>query len=287
MSKIKQAILGSIIADSYCLGAHWIYDEAELEAINFSWDELNAPLAMWHKGKNRGDLTHYGDHTLWLIEFLAQNSAFDVAKYAAFWLEKTASFSGYEDGSTRDTIAALKEDASTTTGAKSADLSICGRISPLLLVSNTREVFVSNSVSFAALTHNNEVTLDAVAFFANVLYCVIEGSDIKNAIEQTESSKQQEKWIEDAKASVDKDSFDTIRTFGPACGVDGGFAGTIHLLLKATSLKEALELNAKAGGDSSARGMIVGMIMGANEKTIPYLSELNCRENLDALLAKF
>lgn len=287
MSKIKQAILGSIIADSYCLGAHWIYDEAQLESIDFSWDELNAPLAMWHKGKSSGDLTHYGDHTLWLIEFLAQNSTFDVAKYAAFWLEKTASFTGYEDGSTRETIAALKEDSSTITGAKSADLSICGRIAPLLLVSNTREEFVSNARAFAALTHNDVLTLDAVEFFANVLYCVIDGQEIKSAIAETKSSKQLEKWIADAADSVDKDSFDAIRAFGPACGVDGGFAGSIHLLLKSTSLKEALALNAKAGGDSSARGMIVGMIMGANESTIPYLTQLNCREKLDALLAKF
>ena len=56
---INKAIEGSLVADAYALGAHWIYDEVQLKDLDVNWDELNAPQAMWHKGKEKGDFTHY------------------------------------------------------------------------------------------------------------------------------------------------------------------------------------------------------------------------------------
>jgi len=76
-----------------------------------------------------------------------------------------------------------------------------------------------------------------------------------------------EKWIDEAIEKKDSDSFETIREFGPACGIDGGFAGVIYLLLQNKSFQEIIALNAKAGGDSSSRGMVVGMILGMKTDT--------------------
>ena len=41
----------------------------------------------------------------------------------------------------------------------------------------------------------------------------------------------------------------------------GGFAGVIHILGKYTNFKDAMMNNAKAGGDNSARAMIIAMIL--------------------------
>ena len=69
--------------------------------------------------------------------------------------------------------------------------------------------------------------------------------------------------------SKGKETFGTIRTFGPACGVEGGFEGTIHVLASYDDYKSAMIANAQAGGDNAARAMIIGMIMGAANKEIP------------------
>ena len=53
--------------------------------------------------------------------------------------------------------------------------------------------------------------------------------------------------------------------------MDGGFEGTIHLLVSYDNFKDVMIANAKAGGDSAARGMIVGMLMGAANYEIPSL----------------
>ncbi len=62
LSTINHAIEAAFVADAYALGAHWIYDEAQLKSLDLNWEALNAPQAIWHKGKQKGDFTHYGDH---------------------------------------------------------------------------------------------------------------------------------------------------------------------------------------------------------------------------------
>ena len=72
--------------------------------------------------------------------------------------------------------------------------------------------------------------------------------------------------------------------------MDGGFAGVCHLLLRyPDDATTALVENAKAGGDSAARGMILGMIYGAgNVDPIPGTWEggLNARKEISALIER-
>ena len=80
-NNIKSAVETALVADSYLLGAHWIYDAEELKNLDMDWNTLNAPKAPWHKGKDVGDFTHYGDHAKWLEYSVAQNNCFDLASY--------------------------------------------------------------------------------------------------------------------------------------------------------------------------------------------------------------
>jgi ADP-ribosylglycohydrolase len=97
-----------------------------------------------------------------------------------------------------------------------------------------------------------------------------------------------EKWIDEAIEKKECDSFETIREFGPACGIDGGFASVIYLLLQNKSFKEIMTLNAQAGGDSSARGMVVAMILGMNtdvELPTEWIDGMKNLNNINNLLA--
>ena len=265
--KIKDLVLSSLVADSYCLGTHWIYDENQLINNDINWEELNAPMAIWHKGKSAGDFTHYGDQNYWLYEFLKDKNCFDEKEFLDFWFEKMKTYTGYIDGASRNTILNI-ENGVVPSGANSHDLSIVGRVVPLLKVSKTKEEFLQNVGKFVKLTHNSKEALQSADFFANLLLLVLENNEIEKSILELKNSYDSffQEMIEKGINSKNSDTFETIRTFGPACDINSGFSGVIHLLCKYDNLKNMLVANSKAGGDTSARAMISSVIFLANKQ---------------------
>ena len=105
--------------------------------------------------------------------------------------------------------------------------------------------------------------------FASILYEVASGESIADALKSEEVDTSLKTAFDTAVASRGKNTFESIQTFGPGCPVDGGFEGTVHLLVSYDNFKDAMIANAKAGGDSASRGMIVGMLMGATGYEVP------------------
>lgn len=264
--KVKDLVISCLVADAYSLGAHWIYDEKQLKELEVDWNKLNDAKAIWHKEKKAGDFTHYGDQTLWLYEFLEDKESFDVNEYLEFWRSKIEVYNGYIDGATRETLENINDEVSPT-GSSSTDLSIIGRIAPLLLVSNSKEDFLQNVQKFVTCTHNSNEAIVASKFFASLLLEVLDGKGIEESIlslkEKFDTKIQS--YIYSGVASKTDDTFQTIRDFGPACDISGGFEGVIHLLCKYDNLKDLLICNGRAGGDTSARAMIATMIFIAQE----------------------
>ena len=280
--QIKNSILASLTADAYLLGSHWVYDEAQLKDLPIEWNQLNAPQAMWHKGKSKGDFTHYGDQTFFLLEYMTQNKAFDKEDFYNFWHKKMASYDGYIDGASRGALENM--------GSSSNDLSICGRLAPLLINAKNKEDFLSSVNDLVTITHNSALAKTASEFFAQLLWDSKENQNIQGNIEKLKSAYPTlSSWIDAGVNSKDKETFSTIRDFGPACGIDGGFAGVIHLLSLEDDFTTLMQKNAKAGGDSSARGMVVAMILGTQNNfkhnkewtnSINLIQEI--RENINA-----
>lgn len=268
--KIKEIVLSVLVSDSYCLGTHWIYDEKKLQTLDINWEELNPPQAIWHKGKVAGEFTHYGDQTLWFYQFLQDKQSFDVDEYIQYWKTKIDIYEGYIDSATKNTLENIEKGVSPT-GSNSTDLSIVGRIAPLLLVSKTKDEFLDNVEDFIKATHNSYEAVSTGSFFAKLLVEVLSGKSIEGAISylKEDFDMKIQSYLVDGISSKNKDTIEAIRAFGPACDIHGGFEGVIHLLSKYDNLKEMLICNAKAGGDSSARAMVATMIFMADEnKTI-------------------
>lgn len=265
--KIEDLVTSTLVIDAYCLGTHWVYDEQQLINNSIDWNGLNAPIAMWHKGKRAGDFTHYGDQTLWLYEFLKDKNSFDEKAFKDFWFEKMQTYTGYVDGASRNTIENIKNKIEPS-GSTSTDLSIVGRIAPLLKVSKTKDEFFKNVEKFVSITHNSQLAKECSDFFAKLLILVLEKNDIKESILKLkdECNEHLKDMIEKALNSKEEDSFKAIRDFGPACGINDGFSGVIHLLVKYDNLKQMIIANSKAGGDTSARAMIATIIFMANQK---------------------
>lgn len=264
--KVKNLVLSSLVADAYSLGAHWVYDEKQLANESIDWNELNTPLAIWHKEKKAGDFTHYGDQAFWLYDFLKDKDSFDINAFRDYWFTKMETYEGYIDGATRNTIQNIK-DGVTPSGSDSTDLSVVGRIVPLLKVSKTKEEFFQNVKSLTEMTHNSQKTINATRFFAKLLVMALDKKEIEESIEEIkhEFDTTIQGFITNAIESKDADTFDTIRSFGPACDVDEGFGGILHILCKYENFKDMMICNAKAGGDSSARAMIAAAIFMANQ----------------------
>ena len=151
--KIEEIIKLSLVADTYSLGAHWVYDEKQLKNLPVDWEELNAPQSLWYKGKVAGDFTHIGDQAFWLYKYLQNKDKFIPQEYFKFWQEKMNSCTGYVDGATRETLENI--EAGKLRGSNSHDFSVIGRIPPLLLVSKDEVEFLQNVVALVKLSHDN------------------------------------------------------------------------------------------------------------------------------------
>ncbi|WP_428025866.1 ADP-ribosylglycohydrolase family protein [Arcobacter sp.] len=271
--KAKELVLGSLIADSYCLASHWIYDEKELKTMAINWEDLNNACSIWHRGKKAGEFTHYGDQLYFLYEYIIENDNFDLEQYVHFWKEKMEKYDGYIDGATRVTLENLNANKPIPCGSDSTDISVIGRIAPLLLVSKNKNQFFQNVEKFVRATHNSSIVVEGAKFFAKVLVDVLDDIEMMESIKERkdEFSTAIQKYVNDGLTTIENDTFDTIRKFGPACSIDEAFGGIIHLLGKYTNFKEALIKNAQAGGDNSARAMIVAMFFIARYglKVIP------------------
>jgi ADP-ribosylglycohydrolase len=89
--------------------------------------------------------------------------------------------------------------------------------------------------------------------------------------------------------TIELDTTAVIADFGQMCASTASFPSVIHLIAKyENSLKDALVENVMAGGDSAARGMLTGMVLGAYHgfEAIPekWIAELTAYNKIEGLL---
>jgi ADP-ribosylglycohydrolase len=82
---------------------------------------------------------------------------------------------------------------------------------------------------------------------------------------------------------------DAIAKLGPACSISSALPSVLYLAMKyGDDIETAFIENAMAGGDNCARGLALGMLLGAaNEiSSIPehWLDELNAASDLDEII---
>ena len=285
--KIKASILASFAADTLALGVHWIYNTHVIDRKYGRVESLLKPeLAKYHAGREKGDFTHYGDQTLVLLRTVREGSGFDLDAYFLNWQALFKDYDGYMDHATKETLENITGGKSPReAGSSSDDLSGASRIAPLLLYRyDNLEKLVEDARAQTAMTHNNSRVVAAAGFFAGVLYQVIHGLPPVDAMEASLKDFNTDGFIAGAVRkgleSKDLETRGAILDFGQMCSVDGALSSTIHLIARYHSdLKSALVENIMAGGDCAARGMIVGMILGAGNgiEAIPvsWLSEMN------------
>lgn len=262
-------VLTSLIGDALALGPHWVYDQSKIESQFGRVDRFHPPLTAYHPGKAAGDLTHYGDQILVLLRSIQRLGRWDLATYAADWRaywEDPATIS-YRDGATRETLANLQSGVSFEKAAShSHDLAGAGRISPLFLLTwQNDESLVAAAREVTGFTHGDPAVVDAAEFFARVVLAIQRGAEIPAAISATMPAR----FLDIAAAGRQSaasplSDAQALAKHGLSCDIAGGLPSVIHLLHRhPDDPAAALIANATAGGDSAARGTILGMIYGA------------------------
>ncbi len=271
ISKTKEMVLISLAADSLALGAHWIYDTSAIDRTFGRVEELlKPPENSFHPTKDAGEFTHYGDQTVLLLEYLRDNRVFELGEFAEKWLDYMKRYNGYMDNATKQTIFNMeKGDSPDSCGSPSSDLGGASRISPLIFtLYNEPDKLDKNVKEQTAMTHNNPVVIESAVLLARITLEALKGISPLDALQTVLSDEPDDYMLSPLiKAGLKSKGQDTRRTilgFGQMCEAGSALPSVIHLLATyENDTKNALIENVMAGGDSAARGMIVGMVLGA------------------------
>lgn len=294
----SQILLTSLIADALALGAHWIYSQREIAGKFGRTTDYAAPATSYHPGKQAGDFTHYGDQTMVLLRSLAAHGGFDLAEFArdwrGFWENPTTA--AYRDGATKSTLENLRAGRPPERAASSSnDISGAARVAPLLLLKwDSTDALLAAVRAQTAFTHGDPAVVEAAEFFARVTLAVQAGTAISAALNSVAALPHWKDipadWFISAShsnASAESDS-GAAKAHGLTCHIPEAFPAICHLLLRhPDDVVTALTVNVEAGGDSAARGMIMGMIYGARPNAAPlpaeWLSGLRARDEIEQL----
>jgi ADP-ribosylglycohydrolase len=296
--KAEAGLKASLLGDSLALGAHWIYDTQQIDTQIGRVDGLRAPLPhSYHATKKKGDQTHYGDQVLVLLDSLASAGRFAPSDFGSRWREFFVHYDGYFDHATKDTLARMNAGQGlTASGSSSSDLAGAARIAPLVYVYRDDPAgLVEAARQQTAMTHQHPHVVGSAEFFALAALRILSGETPTDAVRQVaahgDARAPFRDWVAAGLDSAASSTRSAIGGFGQMCDVQAGFPGVIHLVAKYQErLRDGLVENVMAGGDSAARGLLAGMLLGLHRgrAALPedWLAVLRCAPQIDAQLAR-
>jgi len=292
----KASVMAAFVADALALGPHWIYNPEQIQALFGRVESLQKPHPeTFHKNREKGEFTHYGDQMRVLLESVAEKDAFDLLDFSDCWRKLFADYDGYMDTATRNTLANYKAGKSPeTAGSTSDDLAGASRVAPLVYrYRNDPESLVQSAILQTRMTHTDDATVESAAYFARVTHTVLQGtapvSAMKSVAEAYFDISPVSAWLQKGLATIEKDSVAVINEFGASCHTGEMFPGVVHLIASyENDLEDALVQSVMAGGDSAARGALLGMVLGAHlgMESLPkqWIAEMKAAKKIEALL---
>lgn len=300
MSTPSDIVFGSFIGDALALGPHWVYDQAQIRERFGRVTSYQDPLAVYHKGKHAGDQTHYGDQTLVLLRSIAEAGNFKLERFASLWRDfwENGNTISYRDGATKGTIANLQAGKGPEASASpSNDIAGAARIAPLFLLNwQSEEQLLFAVRQETAFTHGAPEVAETALFFAHVVLAIRQGATIPKALDKAAALEWKhlpDYWLEKARESSTAGESDesALQDHGLTCHTPDAFPGICHLLLRyPDDPATALIANVNSGGDSAARGMILGLVYGTAFPVatwpVEWLTGLNARAELGKLVGQ-
>lgn len=294
----RAMVLASFAADSLSLGVHWIYDAAKIAAEYGRVETFLKPREdSYHPTKDKGEFTHFGDQQLVLLESVAMKNGFDLNDFSDRWQRFFQNYNGYFDAATKGTLRNFSKGKSPQdSGSPSDDLAGASRIAPLVpCYPDDLNKLVETAKVQTRMTHRDPLTVRCAEFFARAAWKTLRGTPPAAAVTEVAQETFPEtiiaEWVEKGLESKSMDSVSAIANFGQSCHTPNAFPGVIHIVAKyENDLREALVQAVMAGGDNAARGIAVGMVLGAylGEEHLPgpWVSELKKGKEIQNLLSQ-
>jgi ADP-ribosylglycohydrolase len=265
-------LYGALIGDALALGAHWIYDAPEIARRFGEMTDYRAPDPNgYHPGKVAGDQTHYGDQLLVLMESLEDcGEAFVMEDFVRRWRSWAEESASYKDHATKETLAHLQEGRGLTQAASgSTELGGASRSAPLLVALRGEEqpVILGAMRAQTALTHA-PVVIEAAELLARSVFMLLRGVSLRGALQGGVGFAHRrlpaEEYLQRAIEKSTLPVVEAVGEFGASCDMAKALPSSLAILWRlGDDPEQALIQNVMAGGDSAARGMFIGALLGA------------------------
>ena len=265
-NKQSGLLFGSYCADALSLGVHWIYDANELAQKHGRITHYKAPGAdSYHPHKQAGDQGHVGDQSLCLLTFLSREKKWDPSDVygrlarqcgpttMTMWMvPPKLPWPMYKIKLTRLKVVAIQWKLPARRGLP--------RLLSYLLASSSESEVVKAAVEQTMLTHRSKEAEESATFLAKAGYRLIHGANLLDTLNETAPE-----WaLKKADSVLSENAVDAIGKLGPACSISSALPAVLYLALKhGGDTEAALIENAMAGGDNCARGLVLGMLLGA------------------------
>lgn len=179
-------------------------------------------------------------------------------------------YQGYKDHATKETLQNLTAGKDLdSSGSGSTDLGGPAIMAPLIYCYRDNLAAMLEAVkAFTSITHCGPGVIGGALFLARSCHAVLHGATPRQAFTEalTESTKSAELDLR-LRQCLDRTTIDTrqqIKEFGQMCAIKAALPGAVYTVLQnEDNLEDALVATVMAGGDSAARGMVVGMVLGA------------------------
>ena len=265
---MKPYLKAALVADALNLGSHWVYNQGKIARLYPDGvKQLTDPASNYHEGKKAGQLTHTGDQVYFLQQALeSNNGTYSIDVWREFWVSKMSNYSGYLDAATKATLANNGQ-----TPSDSDEIAVVGRIAPLLDLDLGLEETVAAAKSQTALTHGSAEVNELAEFMVRVIFLVREGSDFASAFQQVAAegdypALDPEKHLSLAQTVPTDNHLDSASRFGLTCHFHEAFPLMLYYATRfGESFEECLSLNALAGGDNTARGILLALLFVARD----------------------
>ncbi len=301
--RAREMVLASFVGDSLSLAPHWIYDTDKIKAQFGQINDLLAPLPDgYNPRKKRGDLTHLGDQTLLLLQSLARyEGTFNLTDFAEQWvaLFSNTDYPGYRDHATKVTLAQIEAQGKLLPeGSDSNELGAAARLAPLIACYHHRDDLIHVAIEQTRFTHGHPASSFAATWIAAVAQSVLAGANpleaLRHALASPTICENDLALAKRIAAAIDLPMTDDptaiVRSLGQSCPAEKTLPASAYLITRFSSdLRGALIANVMAGGDSAARGLVVGMIVGAHtgiESVIDWIDALNTKDEIEAALVR-
>ncbi len=268
-------LLGAFVGDALALGPHWIYDRTEIVRKLGRVTGYADPATTYHPGKKAGDYTHLGDQMLVLQKSIqGHGGLFDpedfLQSWRGFWT--SPGNQSYVDKATRTVLGSL-EDGFGMMEVASSSTEFAGPVRGIpVLVTGLANGYDEASLVTASreqtkLTHRSAEALDMAAFIARLASGLAADLDLETALDGALGDSSQ--FVRDSGRRAESSRVtslstgDAVEALGQTCDSSQALPSSVFILRRHhDSFEEALVENVMAGGDSAARGIFIGAILG-------------------------